>query len=728
MKQWLGRRTGPYSEIIRAVWANKDRPGYAWRILTRGVCDGCALGTTGMRDWTMDGVHLCWLRLNLLRLNTACPPLDPARLTDVRRPEANVSEAGAPRPGPTSSRALSIRRNGVTAGSSPCPWESAMEFMARKTAAADPSRIAFYLVSRGTANETYYAAQKAARLIGTPNIDNSARICHSPSTTGLKHTVGFGATTCSYSDLIGSSLVVFWGSDVANNQPVMMKYLHMAKRQGTRIVVVNPFREPGMDKFWVPSSFDSAILGTEICDDYFQVKVGGDIGFIYGVLKCLIDMDAVDKEFIADKTHGWEELGGKAQGFSWTELEQASGSTRGEMDRFAKLYANSPTAIHVWSMGITMHRHGVDNVKAIASLGLARGMVGKPHTGLMPIRGHSGVQGGAEMGCGPNVLPGGETLDDKSADSWSKAWGFPIPSQRGMFAGEMVEGAERGDLDVLYCVGSNLFGVFPDSARVRTALQTVPLRVHHDIVINPMALVEPNEAVLLLPATTRYEMPGGNTETSTERRVIFNPEIPGPRIPGARDEWRVLTDLAARVKPAHASKIQFQGTADIRQEIASLVPNYEQISRLKTQGDQFQWGGARLGHEGFGTADGKASFAAVEIPLNKSKNGFFRLSTRRGKQFNSMVFRNTDALLGTDRLEAVMSAADLSSMGLTQGDEVRLQSEVGEMRVTIRTGNIAPGTVMVYWPEANVLIPGGVTDEESGMPAYRDAWVKVMPA
>ena len=717
------RQFGPFHDIARTAWQNRDRPLYAWKILTGGVCDGCALGTDGLRDWTIEGIHLCWIRLNLLRLNTM-PAFDASVLErdDLGElDERSLRDLGR-LPFPLLRRRGERRFRRVG-------WEEAMSLAARRVAAVDPRRLAFYLVSRGTVNETYYVAQKVARYLGTNHVDNSARVCHAPSTVGLKQTVGFAATTVSYRDLFESDLVVFAGSDAANNQPVMMKYLHLAKKGGTRVAVINPFREPGMDRYWVPSNVDSALLGTEVCDEFFRVKVGGDIAFFNGVLKILAAEEWIDRRFIDRHTTGWPELEAALARQSLADLERWSGTSRQRMHDFARLYRDAARAIFVWSMGLTMHRHGVANVRALAGLALARGMVGRPGAGLMPIRGHSGVQGGAEMGCVPNVFPGGHATDGAGAGAMEEAWGFEVPDWTGRYASEMLDAADAGGLEALWCVGSNLFAVLPDADYVRGALERIPLRVHHDIVLNPQMFVEPADAVLVLPATTRYELEGGGTETTTERRVIFSPEIPGPRVEEARDEWRVLIDLARRVRPEASEKIAFDSTAEIRREISRVVPLYRGIERLATKGDQFQWGGERLGEEGrFGTADGRARFTVETPPEAETPPGRFRLSTRRGKQFNSMVFGDRDALAGSRRDGVIMAAEDMIRLRLAEGARIVLRNETGELAGRARAGEIRPGTVMVYWPEANQLIPRGVLDPECGIPAYRDATVEIVPA
>ncbi|MFQ5524802.1 MAG: FdhF/YdeP family oxidoreductase [Thermoanaerobaculia bacterium] len=720
----LGRRTGPYRAIARAIWDNRSQAGYAWKILNRGVCDGCALGTTGMKDWTIDGIHLCWIRLSLLRLNTM-PGFDGALAEDGaslgRMNERELRALGRiPYP--------MIRRRGDR-GFARLDWDQALDLAGERFRAADPERRAFYIVSRGTLNETYYVAQKVARYLGTNHVDNSARVCHSPSTLGLKRTVGFAATTCSYKDLIESELIVLFGSDVANNQPVAIKYIEQAKARGARVVVINPYREPGLEKYWVPSSARSALVGTKIADAFYQVRVGGDIAFIQGVLKHMDENGWIDRNFVADRAAGWRELSEALSRLSFEELETASGVSSREMREFARLYGGSDRAIFVWSMGITMHRYGVSNVSAIANLALARGMVGRPGCGLMAIRGHSGVQGGAEMGCVPNQLPGGAAVDAPAVADLGRRWGFSIPEQRGHFAAEMIEAAADGGVDALYCVGSNLLGVLPDPSFVRGALERIPFRVHHDIVLNPQMLVEASDVVLLLPATTRYEVRGGGTETTTERRVIFSPEIPGRRIDEARDEWRVLVDLAHRVRPEEADLCTFADTAAIRREIAEIVPLYDGIQDLEAKGDQFQWGGRLLAENGrFGFPDGRARFVTVDLPEAPELNGKFKLNTRRGKQFNSMVFGDRDMLVGAGRDAVILAGPDCDRLGLTQGVRVLVRSATGSLPARVEIGDIRPGTAMMYWPEANVLIPRGVSDPECGIPAYRDAVVEVVPA
>ena len=703
-----------FLDILKTTWQNKSELPFALRILRHGVCDGCALGTSGMKDWTMDGVHLCMVRLNLLQLNTM-HALDTRRLSDVsalRTQNNRELRAMGRLPFP-------MRRRRGEQGFERISWDEALELVASRVRQAGPRRIAFYLTSRGITNEVYYVAQKVARYLGTNNVDNSARICHAPSTVALKATLGASASTCSYKDWIGSDLIVFFGSDTPNNQPVTTKYLYYAKKQGTKIVVVNPFREPGLDRYWIPSVFESAMFGTKLADEFFHVHTGGDRAFITGVLKALCEEGGVDDAFVAEHTTGFDALREQAASATWETLEKTSGASRQKMQQFASIYRQAKSAVFVWSMGITQHSFGVDNVTAIVNLALARGMVGRKHCGLMPIRGHTGVQGGAEVGAVPNAFPGGRPVDEESAKQLEELWGFPVPTSKDWNAVEMIEAAHAGEVDVLYSLGGNFLETLPEPGWVREALERVPLRVHQDVVVSPAMLVDPADTVLLLPAATRYEQPGGGTETTTERRIIFSPEIRGRRIGEARGEWEILQDLAQRVDPERPHCVDFRDGAAIREEIALAAPLYEGIQNLAHKGDMVQWGGERLcDNWKFPTPDKRAHFTCIQLDHEELPPGRYRVSTRRGKQFNSMLWADRDPLTGAWRDEILISNEDRDKLGLRDGDRVRLRSEVGSLEGRIKSAPITPGNLQVHWPEGNAIIQRGRRDPRCGIPDY----------
>ncbi len=712
-----------FNEVFRAIWENRDEAAYAYRILHEGVCDGCALGVAGLHDWTLNGPHLCNIRLRLLRMNTM-PALDPDLLADVY-PLRSLTSAEL--------RSLGrlpypMRRAKGEDGFTRISWDDALDEIAGKIAATHPDRTGYYLTSRGVPNETYYVAQKSVRAMGTNNVDNAARICHSPSTVSLKATCGIASTTCSYTDWMGSDLIVFIGSNPANNQPVTTKYMHHAKAEGTRIVSVNTMVEPAMERYWIPSIPESAVFGTKLVDDTYLIQTGGDVAFLNGALKHMVEHDLLDHAWIDAHTTGYDAVAAHVATLDWSDLERASGSTTARMRSLGELVGRAKTAVFVWSMGVTQHTYAEATVRTIVNLALSRGFVGRDKCGLMPIRGHSGVQGGAEMGAYATAFPGSIAITAESAADLSSRWGFDVPTEVGLSAPAMLDVGLAGELDALFAMGGNFLEAMPDPAVVEASLAAIPLRVHLDIVLSTQMLVDPAETVILLPAMTRYEIPGGVTQTSTERRIMFSPEIEGRRIGEARPEWEVFRDLASRVRPDRAQFLAWPSIQAVREEIARIVPAYDGIQRLEKTGDQAQYGGPHLAPGGnFPTPDGRALFSVVDLPDVTIPPGMFAVSTRRGKQFNTMVHEKYDATTGTTARDAVfMNARDAAALGVVAGDQVELRNDLGVLTGRVFLAKMAPQTIQVYWPEGNVLLDPHRRSPLSHVPDY-NAFVTVRP-
>ncbi|WP_408008707.1 FdhF/YdeP family oxidoreductase [Pseudalkalibacillus sp. A8] len=715
-------------DTVKVAWENIDNLPYAARILTQGVCDGCALGVAGLQDQTLQGPHLCTTRLNVLRLNTM-PEMKPdvihSDIDELRKKSSTDLRKLGRIPYPL------IRKPGERKFSR-LSWDDALDLLAGKMKNLDPKQYGFYLTSRGITNESYYTAAKVARFLGTNNIDNASRICHSPSKTALSRSLGIGASSCNYKDWIGTDVLVFWGSVAANNQPVSTKYMYAAKRKGTKIVVINPYYEPSMEKYWIPSIAESALFGTKIADDVYQVNIGGDIAFMHGVMKHWFEMEekapgsAINHEFIQEHVNGLAGLKEKVRSYDWKTLEKSSGLSKERMEELAVLLAKSQSAVFVWSMGLTQHRFGTDNVSQVANLALLQGFIGREHCGVMPIRGHSGVQGSGEMGADPFVLPGGG-FNDKNVERVEKVWGFEIPRWQGDIVGVSLENAllpedHERKLKLYYMSGGNFLETMPDPQFVKKCLESVDIRVHQDIIFNTSTFVDAKEAVVVLPAMTRYEQPGGGTSTSTERMVYFSPEIKGPRITEARPEWEIYVDLAKRVKPEHANLIDFKNAQSIREEIAKAAPNYDGIQHLKEKGDVFQWGGAWLCEEGVcPTPDGKGNLIAMDIPELRKAEGLFYVTTRRGKQFNSMIYSDQDPFNQAERYDVLMNEEDGKKYGIGQGEAIVVYNKYGLFHGKARFVEVKPGNIQVHWPEGNVLIPKGVYEQYAGIPEYNTA-------
>jgi len=712
-------------DTMKVVMENRDNLPYAYRILTQGVCDGCALGVSGLNDQTLKGPHLCTTRLNVLRLNTM-PAINEkilhSDINELRKLKSKDLRKLGRIPYPLSRKPGENKFSRIT-------WDEALNRIANKIKITDPKKLAFFLTARGITNEVFYTAGKLARFLGTNNIDNASRICHSPSKTALKRSLGIGASSCNYQDWIGTDVLIFWGSVAANNQPVSTKYMYAAKRKGTKIICINPYREPAMDGYWVPSIPDSALFGTKIADDFYQVNIGGDIAFMNGVIKHWFEMEnnqpgsAINHDFIRNHAKGLESIKEHVEKLEWEILEKSSGISKERMLEFATLLANAKSGVFVWSMGLTQHRFGTDNISQVANLAILRGFIGRKYCGVMPIRGHSGVQGSGEMGADPFSLPGGE-FDKANIESLEKIWNFDIPKWQGDIVGVSLENAmlpenHERKIKIFYTSGGNFLETMPDPLFIEKCLQNIDLRVHQDIILNSSTLVDAKEEVIVLPAMTRYEQRGGGTSTSTERMVYFSPEIEGPRIEEARSEWEIYVELAGLVKPEQKHLLNFSEAEQIRAEISIANPNYNGIQHLKERGDVFQWGGAWLCEDGIcPTEDGRANLIPIELPEVRKPDGQFYLSTRRGKQFNSMIYSDTDPFNDADRYDVLINPDDAKSLGILDREAIVVYNKYGTFQGKAKYANTRKGNISVYWPEGNVLIPKGVYEKYAGIPEY----------
>ncbi|CAM3848657.1 FdhF/YdeP family oxidoreductase [Alkalicoccus chagannorensis] len=714
-------------DSFKTMWDNKDNLNYAKNIITKGVCDGCALGVSGLYDQTLTGPHVCTTRFNVLRLNTM-PAIKPdilhSDIDELRQYSSTELRQLGRIPYPL------IRRPGERKFSR-ITWDEAMDQIADKMKQLDPKQYAFYLTSRGITNESYYVGGKVARFLGTNNIDNASRICHSPSKTALKRSIGVGASTANYKDWIGTDVLLFWGSVASNSSPVSTKYMLEAKKRGTKIIVVNPYREPSMDEYWVPSVPESALFGTKVADDFYQVNIGGDIAFMHGIMKHWFEMEerehgaAINHEFVQDHVNDYEALKEKVTAQNWEDIVHSSGVEQARIVELSELLANSKNAVFAWALGLTMHSFATDNISQVANLALLRGFLGREHAGLMPFRGHSSVQGSGEMGADPFVLPGGD-YKGENIPRIEKLWGFDLPTWQGDIVGVTLENIQLPEdnerkIKMYYMSGGNFLETMPDPDYVEKSLSSLDIRVHQDIILNTSTLVDAQEAVIVLPAQTRYEQEGGGTSTSTERMVYFSPEIPGNRnkIEEARAEWKIYVDLAHRVKPDTAHLVDFQSGQEIRDEIAKANPSYEGVQHLKEQGDVFQWGGAWLCEDGTcPTPDGRGNLIPVDIPDLHKKPGDFYITTRRGKQFNSMVYGETDPFNQAERNDVLINAEDAADLHIHDGEAIVVYNTFGVFQGHARITDIARTNLGLHFPEGNFLLPKGRYEKFAGIPDY----------
>jgi molybdopterin-dependent oxidoreductase alpha subunit len=721
------RKPRHFRAILRTVWGNAGQLGDAWRVLN-GPCNGCAVQTDGLRDNVLpDSPHVCLTRLGLIE-EALRRPLDPSRFEDVaaleRLENAEIEQLG--RIGVPLVRMRGQR--GFSVLSPAQAYDLAAEWLRRHRG----DRCGFFTTSKAVGNEEYYAFQQFARAVGgTNHLDSCARQCHAASVSALKAAVGVGAATGSLSDFIEADVLVLAGTNLAMNQPLIMRYIEHARRtRGGRpyVIVVNPYLEPGLRRYWVPSSPLSALGGTKICDLFIRVRVGGDAAFFSAVLKRLIEgrrLSARHRRFIGERTTGFEAIAGELAARGLDELAREAGVTPAQIDEAAVILAGAERVTFAWGMGLTQHAAGTENVLSVVNLALALGQFGRPGAGVAPLRGQSSVQSAGECGVAPNIFPGGEAVGEAGAARLSARWGVEVPSRPGLATGPMLEAAERGEVDLLLSLGGNLLDTMPDRGFVRRALSRVPWRIRLDVMMNREALVEPGEGLLVLPIRNWYEWEHVFTTTSTDRTIrAFGGSI-RPRCAGVEESWVVLREIARRVLGEGAGGLGYRDTDEIRREMGATIWMYRGIERLDEPHRWMQWGGPCLFEDGFERMPGgRARFIPVRTGQGLVEENGFVASTRRGwGQWNSQHRRDTamDYTTGaTSRRDVLMNPGDAARLGLAGGRAVVLRAAHGaNFAGTCRPDEaVGPGHVQLLWPAANDLLPHGRYDPSSVEPDY----------
>ena len=341
-------------------------------------------------------------------------------------------------------------------------WDDALERCTATLKRTSPDENFFYVSGRSS-NEAGFLLQLFARLYGTNNVNNCSYYCHQASGVGLSGALGTGTATVVLEDLERCDLFVLIGGNPASNHPRLMRSLMKLRRRGGQVIVVNPIRETGLVNFSVPSDLRSLLFGSPIAGLYVQPHIGGDIALLTGVAKRLIERKRIDTRFLEGCTEGWPELRDSLEAATWDDLAEKSGVSRSVMERMADLYAGADRVIFGWTMGVTHHRHGVDNVRAIVNLALLRGMVGRPGAGLLPIRGHSNVQGIGSMGVTPRLR---QAVFDRLRDHY----GLQLPTSAGLDTLSCMEAMADRRLRAGWCLGGNLFGANPDARWASAAI------------------------------------------------------------------------------------------------------------------------------------------------------------------------------------------------------------------------------------------------------------------
>ncbi len=713
---------GPKKVLYTLATIGKMGVGKAAKALTaKNTCKACAYGMGGQHGGMTNELDefpsVCnkSVQAQSTDIQPAIPePIFQHSLTELRelsgREMERLGRLGTP-----------LFRRAGSDKFEPLDWDAALDHAAHRLADTDPKRSFFYSSGRSS-NEAGFLFQLLARAYGTNNVNNCSYYCHQATSEGLATTIGKGTATVELEDLTGTDLIFVIGANPSSNHPRFIHMLKNCRERGGQVIVINPAKEPGLVKFSVPKSPLSMLKGgSDIASDYLQPRIGSDIALFKGLSKAVLEQGTEDKAFIAAHSADFETFRCDLDALTWEEITAACGLSRDEISRVAAAYGRAEHAVFAWGMGMTHHVHGTANVEAIANLALIRGMIGKRFAGLLPLRGHSNVQGIGTIGVKP-------VLARDVLARMEEVFGITFPEEKGLDTMACLKRAEAGEIDAAVMMGGNLWAATPDTAFSSRAMGAIGFKLFLTTTLNQGHVHGLGDGeVLILPVTARDEEWEPTTQESMFNFVRLS-DGGIDRISTVRPESWILGQIGKRVLPNSPVDFDaFSAHAKLRDAIAAIVPGMEELADIDVAKREFHIRNRVMHVPSFGTVDGKAHFVVTPIPV--AETGKLLLASVRSEgQFNSIIYEETDSYRGkAGRRSIFLSAADMAQRGLTEGQAVRVRSAVGEMEGVAVGFDLPVGSVLAYYPEANVLI-GTEVDPRSKTPAFKSVPVDILAA
>lgn len=595
-------------------------------------------------------------------------------------------------------------------------WNDAFDRIAAKLKAVMPDETFWYFSGRSS-NEAGFLLQLLARVYGTNNVNNCSYFCHQASGVGLSSSLGTGTATIVLDDLEEADTIFVIGGNPPSNHPRLMTTMMHLRRRGGKVIVINPIRELGMVRFKVPSDPWSMLFGSEIASHYIQPHIGGDLALLTGISKAVVEMGAHDTKYLQQNCNDVESYLDHLKKTTWSEIVDKCGVDEPTIREIAKVYSESKASVFAWTMGITHHAHGVDNVQAIVNLGLLRGMIGKPGAGMMPIRGHSNIQGIGSVGVTPK-------LKDELFKNLTEKFGVRLPTTPGLDTLACIEGAHAEKLKFGFCLGGNLFGSSPDADFAGEALSHLEMMVMMSTTLNTGHVNGLARETIILPVLARDEEPEPTTQESMFNYVRVSDGGPR-RVPGPRSEVQVIAELGRRLLGQSDTAIDWslmEKTNAIREWIAKVVPGFAAIEGIDKSKKEFQIEGRTFHKTGFKTSNGRANmFTHTLPPLSGSEYELRMMTVRSEGQFNTVVYEDYDLYRHQDRRDVILlNPVDMKRFELVEDQLVTVRSATGELKDILARSfeEIREGNAMMYYPESNVLV-SRLVDPQSKTPAFK---------
>ncbi|GAA3052204.1 oxidoreductase alpha (molybdopterin) subunit [Actinokineospora globicatena] len=631
----------------------------------------------------------------------------------------------------------------------PIDWPEAFELIAGQLRAlSTPDEAVFYTSGR-TSNEAAFLYQLLVRSFGTNNLPDCSNMCHESSGAALAETTGIGKGSVTLEDVTRADLLVVVGQNPGTNHPRMLSALEKAKANGARIIAVNPLPEAGLLRFKNPQKVSGLLgKGTALADVFLQIRLGGDQALFQAIGHLLLRWEAerpgtvVDRDFVAGSTEGFEEYAAHVAEVDWEAVDVATGLDRAEVERVARMFAESERTVVCWAMGLTQHKHSVPTIREIANVALLRGMIGKPGAGLCPVRGHSNVQGDRTMGIW-------EKMPEKFLAALDTEFGITAPRSHGLDTVGAIRAMRDGQARVFMAVGGNFASASPDTAVTEAALRACDLTVHVSTKLNRSHVVHGRTA-LILPTrgrTERDEQAAGEQFVTVEDSMSVVHRSRGRLEPASEhlmSEVGIVCGLAlALFGPEHPVPwAALSGDYDlVRDRISRVVPGCADYNARVREPDGFVLPHApRDSREFTGTRTGKAVFTANPLTVLRVPPGRLLLQTLRSHdQYNTTIYGLDDRYRGIKdgRRVVLVNPQDITDLGLADGQLVTLISEWPEdptgvverhaHRFRVVAYDTTRGCAAAYFPEANSLIPLDSTADTSNTPTSKSVVIRLEP-
>ena len=619
----------------------------------------------------------------------------------------------------------------------PIEWGAAFGLIADQlNGLASPDEAIFYTSGR-TSNEAAFSYQLFVRAFGTNNLPDCSNMCHESTSVALAEAIGIGKASVTLDDVQNAKLLIVAGQNPGTSHPRMLSALEVAKRRGAKIIAVNPLREAGLINFRNPQTPRGLVgKGTDLADLHLPIRINGDLALFQAWGALLVQWNAVDHEFISKYTRGFDDWRGHVATIDWGIVETTTGLSRAQITEAAQLLRESDQTVFCWAMGLTQHHNAVATISEIVNLALAQGNLGKPGAGLLPVRGHSNVQGDRTMGIWER--PPTHFLDRLQAE-----FGFDPPRRNGYDTVDAIRALRDGQAKIFIGLGGNFVQAAPDTEVTAAALRRAQLTVHVSTKINRSHLTC-GATALILPTLGRTEVDvqaSGPQFVSVEDSTCSVHASRGPLTPASpelRSEVSIVTALAGATL-GNRYDIDWQAMRDdyrrIRRHIARVVPGCESYEVNVSKPGGFVMPHPPRDSRTFPTRSGRAEFTVSTIEPLQVPSGHVVLQTIRSHdQFNTTIYGFSDRYRGIEggRRVVFVNPQDIEELGLSDGEIVDLVTHwPGDDQIRRAQGfrivsyQTPRGSAAAYYPETNPLVPLDSTAVGSNTPTSKSVIIRL---